>query len=199
MTTTTATPATATARERNEAVWRQSSTALYAKQVQEFLAYWHPDARYEVAYPIDGMPSTLEGQAALAEVFAGFCAAAERIVEEHMQIDLVDGGRYGKRPHHPDHLPRRSHRRDVRVLRRACTRAAPPPPRHHRLRSTPRNDQPATPLGGRRGQPTRLTSEGDDDGAPSLSTGRGSPRGSARPAGERFDPRAGSLLKAVTY
>ena len=111
MTTTTATPATAPARERNEAVWRQSSTALYAKQVQEFLACWHPDGRYEVAYPIEGMPSTLEGQAALAEVFAGFCAAAERIevnnvrfhqtddpdvafVEEHMQIDLVDGGRY---------------------------------------------------------------------------------------------------------
>jgi ketosteroid isomerase-like protein len=102
------------ARRRNEAVWKQSSAALHAKRLDEFLAFWHEDGRYEVAYPIGGMPPVLEGHASLAQVFAGFCAAAERIqvhevrfhqtddpdvafVEERMVIDLVDGGRYENR------------------------------------------------------------------------------------------------------
>jgi ketosteroid isomerase-like protein len=105
MTTTT------TTRERNEAVWKQSSALLYDKRLDEFLAYWHEDARYEVAYPVEGFPPVVEGRAALGELFAGFTAAAERIqvddvrfhqtddpnvafVEERMTADLVDGGSY---------------------------------------------------------------------------------------------------------
>jgi ketosteroid isomerase-like protein len=104
----------ASARERNEAIWKQSRTALYAKRLDEVLTYWHEDARYEVAYPIDGFPAVVEGRAALAEIFAGFIAAAERIevhdvrfhqtddpdiaiVEERMVADLIDGGRYENR------------------------------------------------------------------------------------------------------
>jgi ketosteroid isomerase-like protein len=102
------------ARSRNEAVWRQSSAALYAGRIEEFLAFWQEDGRYEVAYPIEGMPAVLEGHAVLAQVFAGFAAAAERtevhdvtfhqtddpdvaFVEERMVADLVDGGRYENR------------------------------------------------------------------------------------------------------
>lgn len=100
-----------TTRERNEAVWNQSSALLYDKRLDEFLAYWHEDARYEVAYPVEGFPPVVEGRAALGELFAGFTAAAERIqvddvrfhqtddpnvafVEEQMTANLVDGGSY---------------------------------------------------------------------------------------------------------
>jgi ketosteroid isomerase-like protein len=100
-----------TTRERNEAVWKQSSALLYDKRLEEFLAYWHENARYEVAYPIEGFPPVVEGRAALGELFAAFTAATERIevhnvrfhqtddpnvafVEERMTADLVDGGRY---------------------------------------------------------------------------------------------------------
>jgi ketosteroid isomerase-like protein len=100
-----------TTRQRNEAVWKQSSALLYDKRLEEFLAYWHEDARYEVAYPVEGVPPVVEGHAALGELFAAFTAAAERIevhdvrfhqtddpevafVEERMTADLVDGGRY---------------------------------------------------------------------------------------------------------
>lgn len=101
----------AVARERNEAVWKQASALLYAKRIGEFLAYWHDDARYEVAYPVAGLPAVVEGRAALGELFAGFAAVAERIevadvrfhqtddpdvafVEERMVAELVGGGRY---------------------------------------------------------------------------------------------------------
>jgi ketosteroid isomerase-like protein len=104
----------AVARERNEAVWRQASALLYAKRVGEFLAYWHEDGRYEVAYPVAGFPAVVEGRAALGELFAGFAAVAERIevadvrfhqtddpevafVEELMVAELVGGGRYENR------------------------------------------------------------------------------------------------------
>lgn len=100
-----------TTRERNEAVWNQSSALLYDKRLEEFLAYWHDDARYEVAYPVEGFPPVVEGRAALGELFAGFAAVAERIgvhdvrfhqtddpnvafVEECMTADLVNGGSY---------------------------------------------------------------------------------------------------------
>lgn len=103
-----------TARERNEAIWRQSSALLYGKRIGEFLAYWHEDARYEVAYPVAGFPAVVEGRAALGELFAGFAAAATRIevtdvrfhqtddpdvafVEERMVAELVGGGTYENR------------------------------------------------------------------------------------------------------
>lgn len=102
------------AREHNHAVWKQSAEALYAQRVEEFLAFWHDDARYEVAYPIDGMPAIVEGKAALAEIFGGFCAASREItvsdvrfhqtddpgvalIEETMTIRLQDGGWYRNR------------------------------------------------------------------------------------------------------
>lgn len=117
-TTAAATPSSsldlAAARERNEAVWRQSATLLYAGRIEEFLAFWHEDARYEVAYPIDGFPAVVEGRAALGQLFAGFAAAAASIrvedvrfhqtddpqvafVEERMVAELVDGGHYENR------------------------------------------------------------------------------------------------------
>jgi hypothetical protein len=64
-----------TTRQRNEAVWKQSSALLYDKRLEEFLAYWHEDARYEVAYPVEGVPPVVEGHAALGELFAAFTAA----------------------------------------------------------------------------------------------------------------------------
>ena len=104
----------AAARKRNQAVWKQSSQALYAQRIDEFVAFWQEDGSYEVAYPIEGMPPRVEGREALAQVFQGFAAAAERIevhdvsfhqtddpdvaiVEERMVIDLADGGRYENR------------------------------------------------------------------------------------------------------
>ena len=104
----------AAARERNQAVWKQSSQALYAQRIDEFVAFWQEDGSYEVAYPIEGMPPRVEGREALVQVFQGFAAAAERIevhdvsfhqtddpdvaiVEERMVIDLADGGRYENR------------------------------------------------------------------------------------------------------
>jgi ketosteroid isomerase-like protein len=114
MTTTTPRLDPATARERNMAVWEESSALLFAKRVDEFAAFWHEDARYEVAYPIAGMPAALEGRAMLAEVMTGLVAAADRIqvhdiefhqtdnpdvafVEERWDVDMVGGGRYENR------------------------------------------------------------------------------------------------------
>jgi ketosteroid isomerase-like protein len=103
-----------TARERNLAVWQRTSSLYYAKRVEESLAWWHDEARWEGAYPLAGLPSVVEGRAALTRMFAGLIAAAERIevddvrfhqtedpdvafIEEHMVIDLTDGGRYENR------------------------------------------------------------------------------------------------------
>jgi ketosteroid isomerase-like protein len=100
-----------TPRDRNHAVWSQAAAMLYERRLDEFVAYWHEDARYEVAYPIDGFPVLVEGRAALRNLFAEFTAAAERIavhdvrfhqtddpdvafVEERMTAELVGGGRY---------------------------------------------------------------------------------------------------------
>jgi ketosteroid isomerase-like protein len=110
----TATPDLVAAGERNHATWKASAALLYAGRIEEFLGYWREDARYEVAYPIAGMPAVVEGREALGELFAGFGAAAERIavhdvrfhqttdpdvafVEERMVADLVGGGRYENR------------------------------------------------------------------------------------------------------
>jgi ketosteroid isomerase-like protein len=105
------TTTTISTRERNEAVWTQSAKLLYTGRLDEFLAYWQHDARYEVAYPIEGFPAVVEGRAALGELFAAFTAATERItvhdvrfhqtddpdvafVEERMTAELVGGGSY---------------------------------------------------------------------------------------------------------
>ncbi len=102
---------TTTATTTNETVWHASGAALYAGDIDEFLAYWQPDGSYEVAYPVAGLPSLVRGHAGLRELFAGFGALAAWIrvddvrfhatsdpdvafVEEHMTAQLHDGGRY---------------------------------------------------------------------------------------------------------
>ncbi len=134
MTTTTATPDLATARARNEATWRAAAVALYAGDIEEFLAHWTAEPRYSVAYPVDGIPPTVEGRDQFRALFGGFGAATTHIevhdvrfhqtddpdvalVEERMVADLV-GRRAVREPHgHPGHLPRRTDRGHVRVLR----------------------------------------------------------------------------------
>jgi ketosteroid isomerase-like protein len=102
--TTTITPT-------NQDVWNASGAALYAGDLDAFLTHWQPDGRYEVAYPIAGVPPVVTGHAALRELFGGFGALAESIcvdrvrfhatadpdvafVEERMTAELRDGGRY---------------------------------------------------------------------------------------------------------
>ena len=95
----------------NQAVWHASGAALYAGDIDAFLTHWQPDGRYQVAYPVAGLPSVVAGHAALRELFAGFASLAASIrvddvrfhattdpdvafVEEHMTAELNDGGRY---------------------------------------------------------------------------------------------------------
>jgi ketosteroid isomerase-like protein len=103
-----------TARERNKAVWDQAARALYAGRIDEYVAYWQPDGRYEVAYPIGGLPAVVEGHQAIEQLFRAFGTAASSIavhdvrfhqtddpdvafVEERMVAELRDGGRYENR------------------------------------------------------------------------------------------------------
>jgi ketosteroid isomerase-like protein len=99
------------ARARNEATWRAAALALYAGDIEEFLAHWTADPHYSVAYPVDGFPPAVEGRDQFRVLFGGFGAAATSIevhdvrfhqtddpdvalVEERMVADLVGGGRY---------------------------------------------------------------------------------------------------------
>ncbi len=95
----------------NEAVWHASAAALYRGDLEAFLEYWQPDGRYEVAYPIAGVPAVVTGRDALAELFGGFGLLATSIgvenvrfhattdpgvafIEERMTAELRDGSRY---------------------------------------------------------------------------------------------------------
>ena len=95
----------------NEAAWQASAAALYAGDIETFLSHWQPDGRYEVAYPVAGLPPVVQGHSALRELFTGFASLAEWIrvddvrfrvttdpdvafVEEHMSAQLHDGSRY---------------------------------------------------------------------------------------------------------
>lgn len=95
----------------NESVWHASGAALYAGDIDAFLTHWQPDGRYEVAYPVAGVPPAVTGHAALRQLFAAFTSIATWIrvddvrfhatadpnvafVEEHMTAELHDGGRY---------------------------------------------------------------------------------------------------------
>jgi ketosteroid isomerase-like protein len=95
----------------NDATWRASSAALYAGDIETLLTYWQPDGRYEVAYPIAGLPPVVAGNEQLRAVFSGFASLARWIavadvrfhqtadpevafVEEHMSAELHDGSRY---------------------------------------------------------------------------------------------------------
>jgi ketosteroid isomerase-like protein len=105
MTSSTITPTA------NESVWHASGAALYAGDIDAFLAHWQADARYEVAYPVAGLPSAIEGHDALRQLFTGFASLTDWIrvedvrfhatadpdvafVEEHMSAQLNDGVRY---------------------------------------------------------------------------------------------------------
>jgi ketosteroid isomerase-like protein len=111
MSTTTSTFDPAAARSQHESTWRASAIALYAGDIEDFLAHWTSEPRYAVAYPVDGFPAVVEGREQFEMLFGGFAAAAERIevtdvrlhqtddpdvmfVEEHMTADLHDGSRY---------------------------------------------------------------------------------------------------------
>lgn len=95
----------------NESIWHAAGAALYAGDIDAFLTHWVPDGRYEVAYPVAGLPPVVAGHAALRELFAGFATLAASIrvddirfhattdpdvafVEERMTAELHDGGRY---------------------------------------------------------------------------------------------------------
>ena len=114
MTTSTATYDLSVARARNEATWRAAAVALYAGDIEEFLAHWTAEPRYSVAYPVVGIPPSVEGRDQFRALFGGFGAAATSIevhdvrfhqtddpdvafVEERMVADLADGGRYENR------------------------------------------------------------------------------------------------------
>ena len=105
MTSSTAVPTA------NEAVWHATGAALYGGDIEAFLSHWQPDGRYEVAYPVAGMPPVVAGHAALRELFSGLASMAAWIrvddvrfhatadpdvafVEEHMSAELHDGSRY---------------------------------------------------------------------------------------------------------
>jgi uncharacterized protein (TIGR02246 family) len=102
------------ARERNETVWKESAEALHARRIDDYMTYWAPDGRYEVAYPVDGMPAAVQGRTQIRGLFEAFASVATHIevhdvrfhqtddpdvafVEERMVIDLTDGGRYENR------------------------------------------------------------------------------------------------------
>jgi ketosteroid isomerase-like protein len=114
MSTTTAPTDLHAARQRNEQVWRESSRAMYAGRLEEFLGYWTENGRYEVVYPVPGVPAVVEGHAALRALFTGLLGAATHVevhdvrfhqtddpdvavVEERMVAELRDGGHYENR------------------------------------------------------------------------------------------------------
>jgi ketosteroid isomerase-like protein len=101
----------ATITTTNEAVWHAAGAAMYAGDIDTFLGHWTPDGRYEVAYPVAGLPPVVEGHAGLGGLFTGFTAVAASLrvdnvrfhatadpdvafVEEHMTAELHDGYRY---------------------------------------------------------------------------------------------------------
>ncbi len=104
-------PDLATARARNESTFRASAVAMNAGDIDTFLEHWTPDGRFEVAYPVPGVPAVVEGHDAFRELFGGLTSAAEAIrmhdvrfhqtedpavafVEKKMVADLHGGGRY---------------------------------------------------------------------------------------------------------
>ncbi len=104
----------ASARTRNEDVWRRSSALLFSGKIDEFMNYWCEDGRYEAALPIPGMPAVITGHEALHAVFTALTTAAKSItvhnvifhqtddpnvaiIEDRMVAELVNGGSYENR------------------------------------------------------------------------------------------------------
>ena len=105
------TVATDRIRARNESAFRASAMAMCRHDIDEFARHWTDDGRYEVAYPVSGLPAVVEGRDQLRQVFGAMTAATERIevhdvrfhqtedpdvafVEERMIADLRGGGTY---------------------------------------------------------------------------------------------------------
>lgn len=104
----------ATTRARNEQIWAQSSSLLYSRRIDEFIETWCPDASYEAALPVPGLPAVVTGHEALHAVFGGLVASVSElgvtdvvfhqtdnpdvaIVEETMAGRLADGYEYRNR------------------------------------------------------------------------------------------------------
>jgi ketosteroid isomerase-like protein len=91
MTSTIPAPtALATARARNESVWRAASTALYSGDIEGFLTHWTDSPRYAVAYPIDGVPAVVEGRDQFRALFGGFAAAVRTVAVHDVQFHQTD-------------------------------------------------------------------------------------------------------------
>jgi ketosteroid isomerase-like protein len=102
------------ARERNETLWNDWHDHIAAGRVEEAFELWADDGRYQVVYPIEGMPPVIEGREALHAVFSGFAAALSNvdrsevrfhqtldpevaIAEYRLRADVVDGTTYDNR------------------------------------------------------------------------------------------------------
>ena len=95
----------------NQRAWTDASRLLYSGRIDEFLALWTPDARYEVAYPATGIPAVAQGKDAMRALFGGLTSAATSIevqdvhfhqtidpqvaiIQQRMVAELHGGGRY---------------------------------------------------------------------------------------------------------
>jgi ketosteroid isomerase-like protein len=102
------------ARSHAEELWLRSSGLLHAGRIDEFVATWCPDGRYEAALPVPGLPAVISGRDDLHAAFTGLVAGARSItvedvrfsptvdpdvcfVEERMHAVLADGGTYDNR------------------------------------------------------------------------------------------------------
>ena len=111
---TTATVDLDAARKRNLRTWQESSRLLYAGRIDEFVQYWTPEASYEAALPVPGLPAVITGRDALRAAFSALVASATSItvhdvvfrqtadpdvafVEERMTAVLSDGWHYENR------------------------------------------------------------------------------------------------------
>lgn len=112
--TTIETADIAAARARNEKIWAESSNLLYSRRIDEFVQTWCPDASYEAALPVPGLPAVVTGRDALHAVFSGLVATAVELgvsdvvfhqtddpnvafLEETMVGRLADGYSYRNR------------------------------------------------------------------------------------------------------
>src|SRR3954454_9099135 len=103
-----------TARQRNETLWNDWHELIAAGRVADAFDLWTEDGRYQVVYPVEGMPPVVEGRDALMAVFGGLAEAMTSparedarfhqtldpdgaIVEYRMRAELVDGSVYDNR------------------------------------------------------------------------------------------------------
>lgn len=102
------------ARRRAERLWEDYARTLSARDAAAFAELFTPDARFVVAYPVDGVPPVLEGRdavrgfigalaGAVTEVWVSDAAVhqtddpAVALVEYRLGVDLPGGGTYRDR------------------------------------------------------------------------------------------------------